>query len=198
MAKRKPTKARRLELIKLLVPNLEEKVTDGKWNVYEGQNPEKPVVIDENGRLVKGSGRWPGANDPAVTGKTYGYKNSKSYQDALKTLIPLEGDEETRGSFAWLVEQGRIAAEGSPQRIKCPECDYNGIFAFKKDANAIIKLIELVHGRAKETQDINVRSQELIAVLDTRTPMEELNVHDITDEEIERRQIMLEEPDQDV
>lgn len=195
MAKRKPTKARIKELTEMLPSNLEEKVTEGKWNVYEGQNPEKPVVIDENGRLVKGSGRWPGANDPAQTGKTYGYKNSKNYQDALKTLIPLEGDESTRGSFAWLVEQGRIAAEGSPQRIKCPECEYNGIYAFKKDATAIIKLIELVHGRAKETSEISIRSEELIAILDTRTPLNELIVHDITAEEIERRRILLLEPE---
>ena len=111
----------------------------------------------------------------------------------MRLLIPLDGDVDSRGSFAWLVDQGFSAAEGSPQRIKCPKCDYSGLFAFKKDTNAIIKLIEMVHGRAAETKDITVKDTKLIALLDGRVPLDEVKVHDISDEDVARRQVLLEE-----
>ncbi len=190
-----PTPERTQELLDLLPPNLRLQVEMGELNVYEGQRPEKPVVTNMKGQLVKGSGRWPGANDPAEVGRQNGYKNSKDYQDAMKKLIPIDGDIDKKGSFAWLVNQGFTAAEGSPQRISCPHCSYNGLFAFKKDSNAIIKLIEMVHGRARETKDINVEDRKLIELLDSRIPLEDLVVHTLTEEQIaEREQLLLEGP----
>ncbi len=184
------------DLISLLPPDLKEKVEEGTYSVYPGQNPEKPVVLDEKGRLVKGSGRWPNANDPAWTGKVSGYKKSKSYREALETLVPLEGDEQTRGSFAWWIEQGMQAAEGSPQRIECPcGCEYKGIYAFKKDAQMIFKIIELLHGKAREAMDINVKSEQLVAILNERVPMNTIEVHTIDPADVERRTDMLKAPD---
>ena len=189
----KPTAAEEEVLVALLPDPLKEKVEAGEYSVYRGQKPEKPVVIDTNGRLVKGSGRWPGANDAAAIGRRYGYKDSGDYQTAMKILVPIDGGEDERGSFAWLVNQGFDAAEGSPQKIKCPDCGYNGLFAFKKDSNAIIKLIEMVHGKAKESQDINIKNEQLIGILQSRVSINDLSVHDITDEEIaERERFMIE------
>lgn len=188
-----PTEERRQELIGFLPEDLRKRVEEGELQVFEGQKPEKPVLIDDKGRLVKGSGRYPNANDPAKIGRQYGYKNSKDYQDAMRKLIPIDGDVDQKGSFAWLVTQGFDAAEGSPQNIRCPNCDYKGLVAFKKDSNAIIKLIEMVHGRARESQDINVKSEQLIGILDTRIPLDQLAVHSLTEEEIqERKNIVLE------
>lgn len=186
MAER-PSPERVEELLAYLPKALKNKVIAGELQVFEGQNPEKPVILDTAGKLVKGSGRYPKANDPAEIGKQYGYKNSRNYNDAIKMLIPIDGPAEQKGSFAWLVNQGFEAAEGSPQIINCPECGHSGIKVFKKDSNAIIKLIELVHGRAKESQEINVKSEQLIGILDTRIPFDQLSVHSLTVEEIEER-----------
>ena len=186
-----PTEERRAELLEVIPEDLRKRVEEGELQIFEGQKPEKPVLIDMAGRLVKGSGRYPNANDPVKIGKQYGYKNSKDYNEAIKKLIPLDGPPEQKGSFAWLVNQGFEAAEGSPQRIKCPSCGHNDLFAFKKDSNAIIKLIELVHGKARESQDINVQSSQLIGILETRIPLDQLAVHSLTDEEIEERKAIV-------
>ena len=187
-----PTEERTAELLELLPEDLKAQVLEGELVVYEGQKPEKPVVLNLKGQLVKGSGRWPNANDPAAVGKSSGYKRSKDYHEAMRLLIPIDGDADRRGSFAWLVEQGFAAAEGSPQKIKCPECGYGGIHVYKKDSNAIIKLIEMVHGRATETKDINLTSNEWIQTLSERFSVTELTVHDVTDEEVRRREVLLE------
>jgi hypothetical protein len=53
----------------------------GILRVSPGQNPNKPMVRDmTNGRLVRGSGRHPRANDAAAVSRRSSYKRSKSYR----------------------------------------------------------------------------------------------------------------------
>ena len=178
----RPKRKNHPELLELLNPELREKVEKEGWSCYEGQNPAKPVVLDEYGRIAKGSGRWPNANDPGLMGKLTGYKKSETYRQALETLVPMDGDENRRGSFAWWLQQGMEAAEGSPQRVQCNACGKPQVVAFKKDGNLIFKIVELLSGKAKETQDINLKSQQLIAVLNERTPLDKVHVFTIDEE----------------
>jgi hypothetical protein len=181
------------ELADLLPEPLKAKVEAREYTVQPGQNPLRPVVRNLEGKLVRGSGRYPNANDIAKTARLTGYKKSKTYREALEHLVPLEGGEEKRGSFAWWLKEAYSAAEGSPQRVECPheECDQRHLVAFKKDGQLIFKLIELLSGKARETQDLNIKSESLIAVLNERTPVHEITVHTIDpNESIRRREII--------
>lgn len=168
------------ELYTHLPPILIARARKGEVEVLPGQNPSKPVVREVGtGRLVPGSGRYPRANDPAHLGKTTAYKHSKSYREALEALFPVDGDESRPGSLAWLAKMCREAGEGSPQTIDCPECGYHGLHVYKKDGLLLFKLVELLTGKARETQDLNIKSESLIAVLNGRVSTDEITVHTI-------------------
>lgn len=166
---------------------MQEKVATNNYRIYPGQNPDKPVVLNASGNFVPGSGRWPNANDPGWVSKTTAHKRTNSYRQAMETLVPLEGDETTRGSFAWWVAKAMEAAEGSPQRVNCPSCGEASVYAFKQDGNLIFKIVELMHGKARESQDINVQSHHIVEALNERTPVTGLQVRKLDDDVIEGR-----------
>lgn len=167
-------------LIDLIPPELKARVEAGELEILPGQNPERPVVRDaQSKQLVPGSGRYPRANDVGRVSRLTAYKRTNSYRQALEQNWPMEGDEDTPRTIAWLSKQAMLAAEGSPQTISCPECGYRGVHAFKKDGLLLFKLIELLTGKARETQDLNIHSESLVAVLNNREPIGEITVHTI-------------------
>jgi hypothetical protein len=184
------------ELIELIPESLREKAISGDYEILEGQNTLKPVVRDVNTkRLVKGSGRYPKANDLGEISKKYGYKRSAGYREALETIVSLEGD--ARGSFSWLYEQAMDAAEGSPQLVTCTSCGDRFQHAFKKDGTLIFKLIELMAGKAKETSEINTETRHIVEMLNERIPIKAIEVNAVDPQEARRRREALMEDNND-
>ena len=193
------------DLVSLIPIEYQTRVREGELEVLVGQNPAKPVVrvllpeVDINGKLyqqgqlVPGSGRYPRAIDAAKMGKATAYKHSNSYRGKLEELWPMDGDENTRGSLAWLAKMTREAADGSPQMLYCPECGAKSLQAFKKDGLLLFKLTELLTGKARETQDLNIKSESLIAILNSREPITEITVHQIDPRIAAERRIIIDQ-----
>lgn len=175
------------ELISLIPVELRAKVETGELEVLPGQNPAKPVIREVlTGRLVKGSGRYPKANDAAAVSKATAYKRSSSYRQGLELMIPLEGDETKVGSFPWLLKQAIEEAQGYDYEVRCPDCDTPVHVYKKRNAMFLFKFVEMLAGKARETQDLNIKSESLVAVLNAREPVREVIVHSI-DPEIARQ-----------
>jgi len=189
------------ELLALTPERYRMDVLEGRLEVLEGQNPNKPVIrvscdlfyVDgkdyKRGQTVPGTGRYPNANDIAVIGKETAYKLSKSYREAIETLTPIDGGPEVKGSVAWWFDQAWQAASGSPQLVTCTSCGHKWNHAFKKDGGLIFKMIELVGGKAKETKDINVRDIEMKALLEKREV--DVYLHEIDPNEAASRRRLL-------
>lgn len=167
-------------LVDLAPAEYRDQILAGDIEVLPGQNPEKPVVRwavgEKKGQILPGSGRFPRANDAGAVSKATAYKRSASYQEAMNLLMPADRDETVKGSYAWWYNQAMQAAEGSPQtvRIVCPHEDCTdsqhtqSAVAFKKDGNLIFKLIELKHGKAKETVEVNTEARQIIELMEQR------------------------------
>ena len=98
------------ELLELLTPELRAGVLGGTLRIWgPGQNPLKPVVMDLKGRVVKGSGRFPNANDAAVVGTASAWKRSGTYQEALETFVTRYKAEAAEGKTS-LEEIMEVAA----------------------------------------------------------------------------------------
>lgn len=165
-------------------------VSPDKW-----ENPNKPVLRDRLGHPVKGTGRVKGSKIAAIASKESAATRRKSYQE-LKERYLNPGDERDVDaiiSFKELTDHLISACLGSQQYVSCPheECNEKHLVAFKKDANVLFKLWENLTGRARETQDINVASQSLIAILQERTPINAIEVHTIDPAEERRRREVL-------
>ena len=146
-------------------------------------------VVKRGGKLVKGSGKIKGSKDAAVASRETAYKRTKGYQEVLETLLPPEREDSPTAvsSLRELVAAFWEAVTGSPQKLQCPECGAHSMYAFKQDPHAIMKMIEKLAGRAKETQDINIHSETMIALLNERSNVRELKVITIDPEEERRR-----------
>jgi hypothetical protein len=164
----------------------------GILRVSPGQNPNKPMVRDmTNGRLVRGSGRHPRANDAAAVSRRSSYKRSKSYREAIERAIPYENPE-ARYSLEKLIDAAFNAADGSPQYVQCEGCGKHQVKVLKQDGNLIFKLIELLVGSAPKTIElsggVDLRIQEIMS---GQKPFE---VWDISQEEVDQRtKLLLEE-----
>lgn len=175
------------ELIDLVEEDIRSRVIAGELELLPGQNPSKPVIREaETGRLVKGSGRYLRANDPVEVGKATGYRKSKSYREGLELMISLEGDPDKVGTFPWLLNQAIDEARGYDLDIDCPECGHTVHTVKKRNAMFLFKFIEMMAGKARETQDLNIKSESLVAILNAREPVREVVVHQI-DPEVARQ-----------
>lgn len=172
---------------------------EGDLEVLVGQKVGRPVIRDvATMRLVKGSGRFPRANDPAATGRDTAFKQTKTYREALENVYTLLGD--TAGhTFEQLVEMFHQAVDGSPQMVDCPHPELHSekedgprkhLVAFKKDPNAIFKMIELLAGKARETVDVSATVLNLHKLLDERQEVPVLR-SGLTTREVETRRAEL-------
>lgn len=161
-------------LLKMVSIEHREGALAGLYEVLPGKNPEKPVVREkESKQLVKGSGRYPGANDPAEVGKKSAFKRTASYREAMEQLVALDGGPDQRGSFAWFLNRAYDAAEGKAVRVECfhEGCDDKHLeaVAFKPDAKIIFSIIEMMAGKATQAIEIDVNAVALTKVLQLRT-----------------------------
>lgn len=186
-----PEAAHDARLRNLLTPELRSRVESGEYEIVGmGQN-DKPVVVNaDTKRFVKGSGRPLNANDPAWTGKVTAYKRSAAYKDALEQFIPAWKDDSPDAitSLEELVASAKKLA--TPQKVKmekeCPcGCGESVVFEVDKlpDAKMVMFLIERLAGAATKTENINVRSEEVIALLTDKSLATGLQIVSLTPEQ---------------
>ena len=177
------------DLLELLTPELREGVEDGRYRLA-GMGQTKPVVVDATtNRWVKGSGRPAKANDPAVVGKVAAARRSRPYTEALQAFMPAEkdGSAEAIISLQEMIELAAKAARGLPVPVECPSCKHHFTENIKPDTKLLAFLIERIGGKATETKDINIHSEQLVALFHDMTPRTERNVVALTPQEMVER-----------
>lgn len=189
------------DVIRTLDPELLRQVQVGERTLHPGRDAYKPVIRygpkgQHPGALAPGSGVSPRHQD-VENGRKGAIKQTKEYGALLERLIPANEDTEQWGSFGWLVTQGLRAAEGNRQskNVTCSDCGHVEVveFAGKPDANAIIKLIEFLRGRATETREIDVRAAHIHKTLEAGVDVSELLVNALPPAEVASRRKALEE-----
>lgn len=193
------------EILDLIIDeNTRSKVATGEYIVWpkETWNDELRPVVREAGtnRMVKGTGKVKGTPDPAMVSRQTAYQRRKGYRYLMEDFIPpsdLRDNPNAIISFKELVNNLIEACEGIPKAVTCnhPGCKEQHTVVLQRDPKTLYKLTENLIGRAKETQDINVTSQQLVAVLNERTPIEGLTVHTIDPSEEQRRREALRDLD---
>jgi len=183
------------DVIRTLDPELLQQVQMGERTLHPGRDAYKPVIRygpkgAHPGALAPGSGVSPRHVD-VENGRKGAIKQTKEYGALLERIIPANEDADQWGSFGWLVTQGLRAAEGNKQskNVTCSECGHVEAveFAGKPDANAIIKLIEFLRGRATETREIDVRAAHIHKTLEAGVDISELLVHALPPDEVAAR-----------
>ena len=174
-------------LSSLSSPELRARVESGELLILPGQNPEKPVLRDAaTGRLVKGSGRAPKANDLGVIAKTTAYKRTRSFTEWFDAFIPSTRDQAPNAiiSLEELIKTAAEVAQGYEEllAITCPECkhQFQKTHRSKPDAKLLAFLIERRVGKAKETQEISIRSEQIVQMLNDPTPITTVEVIEVS------------------
>lgn len=182
------------EILELVPEQFREGVIDGSLIVKDRKlwyDKLKPVLVDTKGRIK--SGRYI-SNDPTVISRTTAYKRKRGFREMRDLFVPATSGETAQAitSLEEIVKSLWEAVNGSPQQIECPcGCEYKGLYAFKKDPNALFRWYENIVGKATETQDINISNTHLIALLNDTTPIETMEVIDISPSEaFERRKLL--------
>ena len=175
------------------------KIREGELRVAgPGQKPGKPVVIDSaTGKWVEGSGRPANANDPAVIGKEHGFKHSRLYQETLERLVPaMKGDGEYAvTSLEELLVAARRVTTDTTQTVsrahECSECGHEDLVTVtvegKPDAKVLTFLIERLVGAANKTQDVNLRSEELLRIVEDKRVVHSIEVVTLTPQDMADR-----------
>lgn len=169
------------ELLEHLTPALREKVERGELLVFEGQRADKPVLRDAySGKIVKGSGRPPKANDIALISRKTAFKRTRTFSEAFDAFIPSKREDNPEAiiSLEELIDYAAKVARGwhSYKDVDCPSCNHHFSVEMqnKPDAKLLSFLIERRVGKAKETMEINTRSEQIIAMLSDKTPVVEV------------------------
>ena len=167
----------------------------GALEVRPGQNPDKPVVVDAKTKsLVKGSGRFPKANDPATTGKKAAVR--RSFREALEASVSID-PEDTAGvvTFEALMTTFVEAVQGTATMAECRHegCGERHSVENRPNPAMAFKLIEALAGRAPVTVNTNNRHAHLVKMLgeDEDVPFEVFGF--TPDEEAARRQAMVDQ-----
>lgn len=174
-------------LLDLLPDDLRERVINGELIMQEGQSPLKPVLRDaKTGRVVKGSGRPVNANNLGVISRKTAYKRTKAFNEWFDDFIPAVKDDNPDAiiSLEELIETAAKVAQGWKKlfEITCPACEheFKHEMEYRPDAKLLSFLIERRVGKAKETQDINIRSESIVQMLHDQTPIGNIEVVDVT------------------
>lgn len=186
-------------LYDLLTPELRAMVDSGEAFVEgPGQKIDKPIVkYTANGRYVKGSGRSPNANDPAVLGRMTAYKRTKSFTEWFDDFIPSVREENPNAIIALdeLLEAAAKVAQGweETKYFDCEKCHHANAVEVnvKPDTKMLMFLIERRVGKAKETQEINIRSEQIVQMLHDNTPINDIQVIDISAETRAERRLLM-------
>lgn len=181
-------------------------VRGGLVEISMGWGDGQPVLRDISSRnFMKGTGRVPAATDEALIAGKYTHRRTRAYkqfqiasQEVLKAAIPITGNPDKWGSLEWIIERGLEAAEGKTikKRVTCPcGCDYSFDVSMYKapDVRAIQTILDHRLGKPKETSEINVRSEEIVLMLNERRDADAIEVYDINEEQVAERRKALEE-----
>lgn len=168
-------------------------VEAGVYTVFEGQ--DYPVLRwafgNKKGQYVEGTGLPVNHVDLGLISKRTGIKRTQEYKALMERLIPPDADSKKYGSFGWLINQGFVAAEGVDvvKAVTCPSCSVEfSVKMFKRpDGNALIKLIEMMVGRASEQKEINIRAEQIYRLLDEQQNVKTIEVFEIDPSERARR-----------
>ena len=182
----------------LLTPELREKVLAGEYYIREPglwRTDTKPVVVNRKKNLVTGSGQMFGVPEQSRLNQIAATKNRRGYRALVEDLLPpnmTRDNENAIMSFKELIENMLDACLGSAQQVTCTKCGDKFQTAFKKDAATLYKVFENLNGKARETQDINVSSHHLAVMLNERTPVPDIQVRVLGQEELDaRKQIII-------
>ena len=189
------------EILDLIPEQFQAGVADGSL-IIRPQNmwgkEDRPVIVEAATSHIK-AGRYKNANDPGAVSKATAYKRKRSYKEMQQLYITAEPGEtkEQIISIKEIIEALWDAANGSPQKITCPDCGSQNVTAFKKDPNALFKLYENIVGKADVVTEINVNQTALIRLLQDQTPVDSLTVIELPPDQIYERRLLLESNDID-
>ena len=172
------------QLLEALSPELRVRAERGEVLLFPGKDSLRPVVRDAvTGRIVKGSGRPPAANDIGRISKQTAYKRTRSFSEAFDSFIPAVRTDNPEAiiSLEELITTAARVAQGEEVEVSCPACKHKFYEHIKANAKLLEFLIERRVGRAKETMEVNIRSEELIQMLNDQSPV--IEVVDITPDE---------------
>ena len=170
-----------MEDYELLSPELKERYDNGEIVILRREvweNPDKPVVRTVGTMYpVKGTGRVKGAKLAAEASKESAWKRRGGYRRALETLVAEFKDSPDRDKAVTSMEEILEAVARTITQ--------------RGDAKEGLHLIEILAGKAKETQEVNVNARHLHSLLNEVTPVTELAIRavDVTDIEARRKQI---------
>lgn len=125
-------------------------------------------MVNQKGQVVKGSGRYPNANNAAAVAKMSAVKRSREYHEAVREFIPVEKAEagaHALTSLEELLEAAARVATGKPFGVRCPDCKYEFTVNMGVDSKVLVFLLERLLGKATETKDVNIRSEEIVKLL---------------------------------
>jgi hypothetical protein len=183
------------DLLQFLDEAMKERVAKGEVSVHPGQDPEKPVLRDaKKGHLVKGTGLTPEHNDMGTVSKNFAYKRTNAYDAFLeKKLNPEKLDPNDPESLEWWWKAAQFAASPTPIEVNCPKCQHAfETKAGKPDGNLIYRIMERVIGKAVQRQEVNIKQEEVLQILNEGVPIDTLIVHQRTPEDIENRRKTIE------
>ena len=192
------------DLMQYVNPVLVERVLAGELEISDPKtwySPDKAVIRDATTKgLVKGSGKVKGSKSPVEASRESAFKRRRSYHELAERYVNPDDERNPEAiiSFKELMDTLINAANGSPQEVECPhpECaEKHHVVAFKKDGATLFKIYENLKGKAKETQEVNMNSKHLVAILNERTPVTEVSVRVLSDEEIQTRRKTIMEAD---
>lgn len=146
----------------------------GPVEVLPGRSA-KPVVRDAvTKRALKGSGAFPRGKPITdvvrVNTSKRDFEKSQTYREALEILTPMFGADQQ--SLERLLDVLWRVIEGVPTPVKCTHqgCqDMTHMYYPKPDGNAAFKLLENLVGRAAQTQNVNIKDEKLVQILEQRT-----------------------------
>lgn len=146
------------------------------------------------GHIVKGSGRHPKANNAATVSKMTAVKRSRTYQEAMYDMISVD-EESGKNAILSLEELLKAAAHvatGKPKAVTCPACLHQFLEAIAVDSKVLVFLLERILGKATETKDVNIRSEQIVELLRDESVNARLEIVALDPRERSERQRVIE------
>lgn len=134
------------------------------------------------------------ANNAAVVGRVSAVKRSRAFNEAITEFISVDKDAGERAitSLEELLEAAARVATGKSVKVTCPHCETEFGASIGVDSKVLTWLLERLLGRAVEVKDVNIRSEQIVALLSDKTPMRDIEVVALDPRERAERQRIIE------
>lgn len=175
-----------LSLIDQLNDHDRDAVERGIYTVHPGANyPVLRYAAGPNlGAYAPGTGIPVNHNDMKEISRRTAYKRTSEYQELMRKYLPADLDDEKKGTLGWILKQGMEAIEGSniSKTVACNQCGHEQRVSMyrRPDGNVLIKVLELLVGRAAEQKDININSESMYRLIDERRDLKDLTVYEVS------------------